>query len=231
LSIARPCPFGLEAAEFVNSIHETIPLVVWDIQLDDEKVLPFDSDIFIANWMVMNHSAWSSIAKRDELIDDQPMIDSASILKYWNWNYFRETLEEELSEDVYIPPFYIGVTNDMGIVAPFWPNRLPVCLPVSEYILLHRAEEFLSESAREAGRELELTLVPSSELEHILNKYEKREFRGISYWYLNYADANAAPPAIEELFRNHKFEENVHICALDEVLDGTFFEPASAGKK
>lgn len=225
LNLARPSPFVMEAAQFLESIHETIPLRVWDPQLDEEHVVPFDTDVFVANWMLVNHDSWKAVSQFDESFDDRPLLDSDSLQLFWNWNFFREELDEEIDEDVYVPPFYLGVVEEAGIVAAFWPDKLPVCLPVCEYILLNRSEELLSEVAQQEGHEIELTVVPASDLQHILSKFEQREFRGMKYWYLNYATPDDAPASIDELFRNREFDDSFQACALDEVLDSTFFCP------
>jgi hypothetical protein len=224
LNLSRPTPFALETAEFIDALHEEIPLVVWDSQLTDEKVPPYDREVFLANWMIVNHTSYRAIGGMDPNFKDRPVLSSDAILDHWNWNYFRPELNDEITEDVYVPRFYLAKTDEGVISVPMWPNKLPVCLPETEWILLNRGETLLSEAAKKEGEEIELTLVRRSEIQHILDPYKLREFRGTKYRYLNYASPDKAPAAIDDLFRNRSFDDNFEPWSLDGVIDGTFFE-------
>jgi hypothetical protein len=228
VNLARPAVFALETAEFLDALHEEIPLLCWDTQLDDSKVVPYDREVFLANWMLVNHSSYNAISSLDPNFKDRPILASSEMLRFWNWNYFRPQLDDEIKEDVYVPRFYLAKIGAEVHCVPMWPNKLPVCLPDAEWILLNRSDELLSESARQNDEEIEFTLVSRKDLEKLLAPFETRQFRGVSYRFLNYDSPESAPQAIDELFRSRHFESNFDVCALDGVLDGTFFEEHTA---
>jgi hypothetical protein len=144
----RPHTFGLEAVRVLAGLVQRFDLVVDDPQADGMGQGDFTPEGFLRSWNSGNRFAVSAIrqmrAQGETPLTGNLTLPTALNAACWRWNYFRETVVEDLRDlddiDVYVPPIWFCDEGGQARTFALYPNLVPTAVPQVDYVLLLRNE-------------------------------------------------------------------------------------------
>ena len=71
----------------------------------------------------------------------------------WLFQYNRESLQESLEEDIFVPGFFVlqSKTDDNLYTACVWPEHIPIVLPPVDYVIVMKKYKKLFRTHEESG--------------------------------------------------------------------------------
>ncbi|WP_207420719.1 hypothetical protein [Desertivirga brevis] len=151
LNYFRPDFFGKLSFEFVERFVKELDLFVLNPQStedDEHPVKPRENELY-ENWSAIN--ARNSLDYFEEYdLEYYPLEKSND---FYDYNYNRVRLQEQLGEAYYVPKLYILKTKSDGkiVTVSFWSEHLPVVFPPAEYFLITKKYRRLFRKVEESG--------------------------------------------------------------------------------
>ncbi len=115
---------------------------VFDPQFGGMGEGEFSPEGFRRGWDHGNQSAYGILATR---ADAGPLITrpAAELTRIWRWNLGRERLQQQLGESIFVPRisfFQVSGRSDGVVSASVWTDAIPVVLPETDMVVIHRGE-------------------------------------------------------------------------------------------
>ena len=148
LNYLRPHFFAKESFPLVEELVNTLDLFVLDGSDDSVPEKP-TTDQMISKWIKTNDSF-----SKDGLNEfDLCYLDALKSNYTWEFNRFKETLQDHLGEDYFVPRiFYIkGKKSNTVETMCVWPNHIPFVLPKVDYVNIKRTVKKLFRTKEEVG--------------------------------------------------------------------------------
>ena len=136
LNFMRPCFFGLEAFQFVETFLSDLKLSTFNPQSSSENPYTPTKEELFENWNKTN--LWASADHFDKL--QSSFIPAEISNRIWNYNYNRSRLQNELGEQYFVPKMFFfktKLTNEVVTITS-WTEHIPAVIPPADYFLLTR---------------------------------------------------------------------------------------------
>jgi hypothetical protein len=176
----RPTFFVNEAEPEVQEVIAKFGLVVDDPQTNGMGSGEFDAKKFRSGWLHGNEFGYQSILK------DHPEVFSLPTKKLediWSWNINKDLLQEQVTDDVFVPSIMLLKYEGEVVTACVWPDAIPSIIPPVDILLIGRKELV----PRKLFKKVEDMVVSAWEVvEPLLDKH-KTKMQGGAY-YLFYRD-------------------------------------------
>ena len=71
----------------------------------------------------------------------------------WWFQFRKDELENSLTEDIFVPGYFVLKSNENGQVytACVWPNHIPIILPPVDYVIIQKQYKKLFSKVEESG--------------------------------------------------------------------------------
>ena len=138
LNYFRPHVFGLEAEPEVHAFVAAFALPLTDPQVHGMGDGPYSADGFLAGYNHGNRFGYSAILAGHGRSAAKHTLPSATIERYWRWNYDRSALQAELGECVFVPKIMFFCLNSRVLSAAVWPDAIPSALPEVDLFVIPR---------------------------------------------------------------------------------------------
>lgn len=219
LNFYRPSIFSLEAEPEVAAFVRHFSLLVDDPQNDGMGRGEYSGDGFLRGWNVGNLFGVSAIASRED--GDEPLtLPRAEIQRCWRWNRQRQSLQERLGENVFVPKIMFCLYEDR--VRPFtvWGDAIPIVLPRTDLVFLFR-KDLLPQ--RLFKRKPDFALTTYDDTARFFTGVQRGE-PGTEYRELRYT---SPPREIVEFFQSRKaFPARDFAVSVDKILDAELVKEA-----
>ncbi|PIQ20027.1 MAG: hypothetical protein COW65_17410 [Cytophagales bacterium CG18_big_fil_WC_8_21_14_2_50_42_9] len=151
LNFLRPDFFGQSAFGFVDRFIRDFDLYVLNPQSSidaDNPYKPNHGDLY-ENWAAINATHSERLFKEYEL--EYYPIDKSN--DFYNFNLNRESIQESLGENYYVPKLYLFKTKADGkvITLATWTEHIPNVFPPADYYLLTKNYKKLFKKVEESG--------------------------------------------------------------------------------
>jgi hypothetical protein len=133
----RPTYFVKEAEAEIIDFISRLDLEVDDPQTHGMGSGDFKADKFRSGWLHGNEFGYQSILK------DHPEVFCLSTKKLedcWSWNKNKESLQEHVADDVFVPSIMLLNYEGRVVTACVWPDAIPSIIPPVDILLIGRKE-------------------------------------------------------------------------------------------
>jgi hypothetical protein len=206
----RPTFFVKEAEPEVTAIISKFDLEVEDPQINGMGSGGFDRKKFRSGWLHGNEFGYQSILKDNPEVFSLPTNKLEDI---WSWNIRKESLQEEVTEDVFVPSIMLFKFQGKVITACVWPDAIPSIIPPVDMLLIGRKEL----APRKMFKKVEdMAISDWNDVNPLLERY-KQKMLGDAYYLYYHAVPNEIKKHIKELstFNISSLER----LSVDQVLD------------
>lgn len=217
INYLRPHIFGLEAEPEVRHFIHHFGLSVSDPQNEGMGEGAYSTEGFLRGWNVGNEFGYKSILSH---YPENPVMTLAGhrIEECWRWNYERERLQLQLSENVFVPRFMFVEQDGVVKSVVVWPDAIPVAIPKADLVFIPRKDIL----PRRFFRQQEDTIIVEwDEIEKIIGVFPIQQ-GALPYRLVNYQE----PPAdlINALRNLVTIEGKIEIIPVDSILDAELVE-------
>lgn len=133
----RPTFFVQEAESEVRKFISKFSLSVEDRQINGMGVGEYNSEKFISGWLHGNEFGYQIALKDNPEIHTLP---SSRLEDAWAWNSNREKLQNEVTDDVFVPSIMLLNYQGQTVTACVWPDAIPSIIPPVDILLIGRKE-------------------------------------------------------------------------------------------
>lgn len=133
----RPSFFIQEAEPEVTAFVSRFDMTVEDPQVKGMGVGEYNSDKLVSGWLYGNEFGYQSILKDHSEVHSLP---SNQLKKTWEWNYGREALQNDATDDVFVPSIMLLVYQQKIVTACVWPDAIPSIIPPVDILLIGRKD-------------------------------------------------------------------------------------------
>jgi hypothetical protein len=134
----RPRFFGFEIFPLVEKFTNDLDLFVLDPQDESDPDNPrkFSTGYFQEQWI--RHNDVVTLDQFDELSVEYFPVEKANYL--WWYQTHREELQNSLTEDIFVPGFFVLKSKEDGILytACVWTEHIPIILPLVDYLIIQK---------------------------------------------------------------------------------------------
>jgi hypothetical protein len=218
LNFYRPHFFGLEAAAELSAVVERFSFQIHDPQNAGMGDGPFSVEGFLTGWNHGNEFAYQAILTGENVSDSISVRPTAELEAIWRWNFWRDRLQAEQTDDVFVPRIFWGVLDGQFHSMVAWPDAIPSLLPQVDMFIIGRDE---LAPRRFLLRSKDTCYVPASVFDELL-PLTKRE-----QWSLpcRVAGYDAPPAPLKDLIRGFKSDSRqLSGLGLDSVLNQELVE-------
>lgn len=133
----RPSFFVLEAEPEVEAVISYFDFLILDPQIDGMGTGEYNCDKFISGWLHGNEHGYQAILKDQLEVNTLP---STQLDKVWSWNRGKEKLQNEITDDVFVPGIMILKYQGQTVTACVWPDAIPSIIPPVDVLLIDRKD-------------------------------------------------------------------------------------------
>lgn len=187
----RPSFFVQEAEPEIREFISKFDLTVDDPQTNGMGVGEFSSEKFVSGWLHGNEFGYQSILRDNPEVHTLPSIQ---LEKVWAWNFSKERLQNEVTDDVFVPSIMIFNYQGKTVTACVWPDAIPSIIPPVDILLIGRKKL----AQRKFFRKVEDMAIGTWNVVQPLLDRHKNKMQGEAY-YLYY---QAVPSEIKQKIRS-----------------------------
>ena len=151
INFFRPRFFGLEIFPIIEKFIKDLDLFVLDSQdeVDPDNPRKFPVGYFQEQWI--RHNDGVTLDQFKELNLEYLPIEKSNYL--WWFQSYRETLQNNLTEDIFVPGYFILKNKDDGelYTACVWPQHIPIVLPPVDFLIVQKEYKTLFKKVKESG--------------------------------------------------------------------------------
>lgn len=194
MNFNRPSFFAYECMPLVEAFCKHFNLVVQDPQDETAEQQQADATRLISSWRKQNTWAVGAMKKMAQDHDfDIHYLPETSATAWWQYAKVRESLEAEISEDIFVPaPFILINPANKIITVLLWPQGISQFFPRSDYVYLERDKKSFFRTKQEKGLVSYDSVI--TKIGHLLDDYE---FGGLQLKYLRPERTPEALPLIQ----------------------------------
>ena len=173
----KPTYFANEADVELKALVDTYNLMVDDPQMNGMGVGDYQSDKFISTWLHANDLVCKPAILSNKEI---PTLPSEKIESVWLWNKQKNTLQENVTDDVFVPTIMYFRKGGEGevLTACVWEDGIPIVMPPVDIVIIVRKDLAPKEKSQKVN---DIAVVIWDEIEHILNN-SKLMMQGNAYY-------------------------------------------------
>lgn len=213
LNYFRPHTFGLEAAPELEQFAQAFDAVVADPQGETAEEGPFSQAAFLDGWNAGNQFAYRAMLK--ERTEPVRTWRSEKIQQTWEWNYSRQTEQERVGENMFVPGIFALDVNGEVLSVAIWPPDCAILLPAVDAVLVP-----LAQSGKQSE---ELAVVRWDEVLPVVQAHQEQA-PGLVRYQLAFEQWPA--DITEFLQRERATMEGTNGVSFDELLDEELVEAA-----
>ncbi len=206
----RPSYFVNEAEPEVIEFISKFNLQVDDPQTKGMGSGDFNVDKFRSGWLHGNEFGYQSILK------DHPEVfclPTKKLEDFWSWNKNKESLQESVTDDVFVPSIMLLNYEGRVVTACVWPDAIPSIIPPVDILLIGRKEL----APRKLFKKVEdMALGIWESVKPILDKH-KLKMQGDAYYLHNHSVPNEIKKYIQTL--NPFDVSSLERLSVDQVLN------------
>jgi len=218
LNYFRPHVFGLEAEPEVKAFVERFDLFVSDPQTSGLGDGEYSSEGFLRGWNAGNELGYRAILNPKE---KPPLtLPTAQIEACWRWNKTRDSLQEVLGDDVFVPRFMYLNRNGKIATTVVWPDGIPIAMPEADAVLIQR-KTILPKRFFRASEDR--VLADWSEIGSLVGQFPIEQ-GAIPYRLLNYSSIPATVSS--HLIQLQPLKEKIEGVGIDSILNAELVEKA-----
>jgi hypothetical protein len=148
INYLRPTFFALEIMPVVSGIADALHLALYNPQADEFQEPRTGAQRLIQSWIEHNDKVTRGLARQQEPIR-KPYLPRRQSLDWWKYTTARESLQNTLGEDVFVPSILFLVDGENHVRTTviwsaetagrlWWSKRLalPQVFPVCDYLML-----------------------------------------------------------------------------------------------
>jgi len=151
INFFRPRFFGLEIFPIIEKFIEDLDLYVLNSQdeTDPDNPRKFPARYFLEQWIRQNDRV--TIDQFEELNFAYLPVDKSNYL--WWFQTHRETLQEYLAEDIFVPGYFVLKSMEDGelYTACVWPQHIPTILPPVDFLIIQKEYKKLFKKVKASG--------------------------------------------------------------------------------
>lgn len=176
LNFNRPSFFAYESMPLVEAFCKHFNLVVQNPQ-DETDAQQSDATGLISSWRKGNTWAVGAFKKMAQEQDiEVHYLPETSATAWWQYAKVRQSLEEAISEDIFVPsPFILVNSANELFTVLLWPDGICQFFPRSDYVYLQRDKKSLFRTKKEAGLVAYDSVI--AKIGHLLDDYELGEMK------------------------------------------------------
>lgn len=173
LNYYRPHVFALEAAPEVEVFVQQFNVSIKDPQDQGMGCGPFSREGFLHGWNAGNELTCRAILnspQKPAIVPTRPM---AELERFWQWNYARAALQEELGQEVFVPKIMWFLDGAQVLTAVAWADGIAMLIPAVDIILAVRQRLAPRKLLRRRG---DLCLITPDQAEQVLAPLQEGQY-------------------------------------------------------
>jgi len=147
----RPNFFGLETFPIIYQFIEDLDLYVYDPQEKEGDTTPrkYTKAELLGSWINSNNHVTKGQHKEYNL----EYMPAEKSNYFWQYQYRKATLENEITEDIYIPNLFIIKETSSGMLHTgcAWTKHVPLVLPKVDIVIIQKKYKKLFSNVEETG--------------------------------------------------------------------------------
>ena len=215
----RPTFFVKEAEPEVLDFVSKFDFKVEDPQMNGMGSGNFDQKKFRSGWLHGNEFGYQSILKDHPEVFSLP---TKTLEDAWAWNINKESLQEQVTEDVFVPTIMLLKYEDKVVTACVWPDAIPSIIPPVDILLIGRKQL----APRKLFKKVEdMAIGTWGDIKPLLERHKKK-MHGDAY-YLHY---QTVPNDIKKHIKDlRSFDiSSLERFSADQVLDAELVKKYAA---
>ena len=215
----RPSFFIREAEPEVTAFISRFDLTVEDPQVNGMGTGEYNSEKLVSGWLYGNEFGYQSILKDHSEVHSLP---SSQLEKAWEWNHGKEKLQNEVTDDVFVPSIMLINYQQKIVTACVWPDAIPSIIPPVDILLVGRKELAPRKLFTKAE---DMAIGNWDEIQPLLDSH-KNKMHGEAF-YLSY---QKVPEKIKNYIQHMKPIDlsSLERLSFDQVLDRELVEKYAA---
>lgn len=205
----RPFYFANEAEPELNAFVSFFSMVVDDSQTEGMGRGSYNSGKFYSGWKHGNEFGYQSILK------DNPDVYSfpTETLNYiWEWNFHKNTVQESVTDDVFVPSIMLLTYRGDLVSAVVWPDAIPSLIPHVDILIIDR-KELAPRRLLKKSEDMAIGLL--SDFLPLIDQYKEKKMNGGYYLYYE-----SVPKSIRQKVKSLPSSEGeLEKVPFDQVLD------------
>jgi hypothetical protein len=140
INFFRPSYFIHEAEPEVSALVRHFDFTVMDPQAEGMGEGEYRAEQLISGWHHGNEFGYSAVLANQ---DDRPELFSLpkdTLHRVWKWNLGRDSLQDGLEEDQFVPKVMFLQIDGETTTAAVWPDAIPIVLPQVDWLIVGREE-------------------------------------------------------------------------------------------
>jgi len=133
----KPSYFANEADIELKAFVDTYDLMVDDPQMNGMGVGDYQSDKFISAWLRANDLVCKPAILSNKEI---PTLPSDKIESVWLWNKQKDMLQENVTDDVFVPTIMYFRKDGEVLSACVWEDGIPIVMPPVDIVVIVRKD-------------------------------------------------------------------------------------------
>lgn len=183
LNYYRPHIFGLEAEPEISAFVKEFDLLIDDPQLEGMGRGEFTRQGFLHAWNHGNKFGYKAILSQKGQTAVNSCLKSKEIERYWNWNFRRKDLQQELGENIFVPKIMFSSMDDKISSYIVWTEFYPIALPKTDFVLL--MDKLPSEDNPDDAK-ANFRIIRQVGMKTVLRGYSRKNKNGVDYALLNF---------------------------------------------
>jgi len=206
----RPSYFVDEAEPEVSGLIIEFSMTVEDPQTHGMGTGDYSAEKFIGGWLHGNEFGYSAVLKDHPKVATLPQ---QKLRNAWEWNYNKDSLQEAVADDVFVPRIMLLSHKGKTVTAVVWPDAIPSVIPEVDIFLIGRKKLAPKRFFRKSE---DMAIGCWKEFQPLLDKH-KTKMQGEAY-YLYY---ESVPDEIKKSvkFLSASVDGELEGLGNDQVLD------------
>ena len=147
----RPNFFGLETFPIIHKFIQDLDLYVYDPQEKEGDTTPrkFTGTELLGSWINSNNHVTKG--QHNEYNLEYMPVEKSNY--FWQYQYRKAALENEITEDIYIPNLFIIKETLSGLLHTgcAWTTHVPLVLPNVDVVIIQKKYKKLFSTVEETG--------------------------------------------------------------------------------
>lgn len=133
----RPFCFIKEAEQELTRFAQHFNMQVSDPQVGGMGQGAYYADKFVQGWIYGNEFGYKSILSNKDN-GDVYSLPGEKLSQIWQWNYNRNTLQNSLADDVFVPLIMFFSYQGQLVTGVAWPDGIPILMPEVDMLIISR---------------------------------------------------------------------------------------------
>lgn len=214
LNFIRPNCFGYEVFPVLEKIITDLDIYLLNPQdeIDPDNPQKFECEYLEKQWAQLNETL--IIQTFSEFNVEYYDKEKSDFI--WKFSFYRDELQENLDEDIFVPGYFLVKNKNDGQVYRLcvWPMHIPIVLPPVDYVIIQRENFKFYEKVEESG------LVSINQINKKFGAYfEDFEYKGLKMRLIRQHNAEKIGADFDKLTFEYQIKDFGKSVPFDRIVN------------